>query len=76
VTAIPGWLDGASNSGPLVSSSNRLLDVGRRELLAHTPLSWNSISVPFASEPDAPPPARWRHFPGEPWPHDDASVRP
>jgi putative DNA primase/helicase len=71
--AMPAWLDGARYDGLLVSVANGLLDVGRRELLPHTPRFWNATSVPFDYDPEAAVPHRWIDFLGELWPGDDAS---
>ncbi|MBA2513361.1 MAG: NTP-binding protein [Solirubrobacterales bacterium] len=71
----PSWLDGAEYDGLLVSTANGLLDVGRRELLAHTPLFWNATSVPFPYDPAAPAPKRWLAFLAELWPADPDSQR-
>jgi putative DNA primase/helicase len=62
----PGWLDGRE-SGPIVATSNGLLDVTSRELHPHTPLYFSQVSVPFPYDPDAPPPNRWLTFLDELW---------
>jgi len=72
--AMPAWVDGAGYDALLVSTANGLLDVGRRDLLPHTPLFWNATSVPFEYDPDAPKPTRWLTFLNELWPSDTASV--
>lgn len=71
--SMPSWLAGAQYDGLIVSTANGLLDVGRRELLAHTPTFWNGTSVPFDYDPKAGPPHRWLTFMGELWPDDDRS---
>jgi putative DNA primase/helicase len=48
--AQPAWIDGRE-SGVIVATANGLLDVGRRELLPHTPLFFNVTAVPFAYDP-------------------------
>jgi putative DNA primase/helicase len=58
----PSWLDGTDRDGPIVSVANGLLDVGRRELLAHTPAYFNAVAVPFDFDPAAPAAARWHNF--------------
>jgi putative DNA primase/helicase len=70
---MPGWLEGTVYDGLLVSVANGLLAVGHRELLEHTPAFFNATSVPFAYEPDAGAPRRWRRFLGELWPDDSES---
>ena len=59
---MPAWLDGTAFEGTLVSVANGLLDVATRALMAHTPTFFNSTSVPFEYNPDAPPPQRWLRF--------------
>ena len=59
---MPAWLDGRPYDGLLVSTANGLLDVGRRELVEHTPEFWNATSVPFDYDACAPNPARWLSF--------------
>ena len=70
---MPSWLDGSGYDGLLVSTANGLLDVGRLELLEHTPQFWNGTSVPFAYDPNAPAPDRWLAFLDELWPDDTDS---
>jgi putative DNA primase/helicase len=72
--SMPAWLDGAAFDGLLVSCENGLLDVGRRELLEHSPLFFNATSVPFAYDPQAGPPRRWTTFLDELWPDDGDSI--
>ena len=60
--SMPTWLDGTAYDGLIVSVANGLLDVGRRELLAHDPRFFNSTSVPFDFDPDALDPERWEAF--------------
>jgi putative DNA primase/helicase len=69
----PCWLDG-DDRGPIVATANGLLDVERRELLAHTPRFFNQTSVPFDFDPEAPPPARWLAFLDELWGDDAEQV--
>ena len=45
----------------------------RPRLCRHTPLFFNSVSVPFAYDPDAPEPARWLAFLEELWATTDPS---
>jgi putative DNA primase/helicase len=69
----PAWLDGG-HDGPIVACTNGLLDVRRRELLAHTPRFFNVTAVPFDYEPDAIQPSRWFSFLHDLWAEDDDSV--
>ena len=73
---MPAWLDGRPYDGLLVSTANGLLDVGRRELVEHTPEFWNATSVPFDYDACAPNPARWLSFMRDLWPteHQSASA--
>ena len=74
-TGQPGWLDGR-DSGRIVACANGLLDVTTGTLVNHTPSYFNQTSVPFAYDPDAPPPARWlRLLHAELWPDDPEQVR-
>ncbi len=73
-TPSPGWLDGTSYDGLLVSCANGLLDVGRRELLPHTPLFFNATSVPFSFDPDALEATTWLQFLDDLWGDDDESI--
>jgi putative DNA primase/helicase len=72
--SMPAWLDGREYDGLLVSCTNGLLDVGRRELLEHTPAFFNATSVPFEYDPAADHPRRWLDFLGELWPNDGDST--
>jgi putative DNA primase/helicase len=72
--AMPSWLDERSHDGLIVSVQNGLLDVGRRELLDHTPSFFNATAVPFPYDEDAPTPARWSRFLRELWGEDTDSV--
>jgi putative DNA primase/helicase len=65
----PGWLDGR-DSGPIVATSNGLLDIASLQLHPHTPLYFSQVSVPFPYDPDAPPPDRWLAFLDELWPQE------
>jgi putative DNA primase/helicase len=71
--AMPGWLDGKVYDGLLVSVANGLLDVGRRELLEHTPAFFNATSVPFEYDPGAGAPRSWLIFLDALWPGDKDS---
>lgn len=72
----PAWFD---TSGPvpadeLVVCENGLLHVPTRTLHPHTPNLYVHHAVPFAFDPDAPVPARWRRFLAELWPDDPEAV--
>ena len=71
---MPTWLDGAAHDGLIVSVANGLLDVGRRELLAHDPRFFNATSVPFDFDPDALDPERWEGFLEDLWGEDRDSI--
>jgi putative DNA primase/helicase len=74
----PCWLDGRA-SGLIVALDNGLLELregGERRLLPHTPMFFNQTAVPFAYDPDAPPPKLWLKFLGELWPSLDANGAP
>ena len=47
----PCWLDDRDIAGPMVATTNGLLDVTTRTLHPHTPLFFNVTSVPFAYQP-------------------------
>lgn len=64
----PSWLDGAVNTGVIVSVQNGLLDVERRRLIDHTPNFFNQTAVPFEYLPNASAPTQWLEFLGELWP--------
>jgi putative DNA primase/helicase len=71
--AQPGWIDG-HQEGVIVACANGLLDVERRELLAHTPRFFNVTAVPFDYEKDALQPARWFGFLSDLWGEDIDSM--
>lgn len=72
----PSWLTKGNKvrAGQIVACSNGLLDVGTRELMAHTPAYFNTVAVPFAYEADAPEPARWLEFLAQLWPEDPEAI--
>jgi putative DNA primase/helicase len=72
-TAQPGWIDHKYDDA-IVACANGLLDVERRELLAHTPKFFNVTSVPFDFDPEASAPLRWLAFLSELWGDDEESV--
>jgi putative DNA primase/helicase len=69
----PAWLDNRK-AGAVVATRNGLLDIETRTLIPHTPQFFNTTSVPFAYDPDAPEPTRWLEFLDELWPTDDAAI--
>src|SRR6516162_9923220 len=71
----PCWLDDrSSNVSVIVAMANGLLDVERRQLLAHTPLYFNQVAVPFEYDPDPPSPQRWHNFLDELWPSEPEAI--
>lgn len=72
----PAWTgDGSGHpAGEIVSTASGLLHVGTRELARHTPAFFNTVSVPFGYDRDAPEPAGWLKFLGDLWPDDPQSV--
>lgn len=73
----PSWLTKMENAPPaqeLVATSNGLLEVTGRNIYNHTPLLFNQVAVPFAYDPDAPPPVRWLRFLADLWPEDPDSI--
>lgn len=69
----PTRLDGGDQA-VTVSCSNGLLDVATRTLSDHDPRYFNLVSVPFAYDPDAPPPVEWLKFMDTLWPDDPESI--
>jgi putative DNA primase/helicase len=70
----PAWLDHRDVAGPVVATTNGLLDISTSTLLPHSPLFFNVTSVPFAYDPDAPEPQRWLNFLGELWPQESDAI--
>lgn len=68
----PAWLNGVGlvPATEIVAATNGLVHVPTRTLLTPTPLFYAHYAVPFAFEPDAPPPERWLRFLDEVWPGD------
>jgi putative DNA primase/helicase len=54
----PCWIDGRE-TGPIVATSNGLLDVASLELHPHSPLYFGQVSVPFPYDPKAAEPTKW-----------------
>jgi putative DNA primase/helicase len=69
----PGWLDGREG-GPIVATSNGLLDIASHKLLPHSPLHFGQVSVPFPYDPDASKPKRWHAFLEELWPDEPDAI--
>jgi putative DNA primase/helicase len=69
----PSWLDRRA-AGSVVAMTNGLLDIATRDLVPHTPLYFNTTSVPFDYDPRAPQPERWLGFLKELWPDDTAAI--
>jgi putative DNA primase/helicase len=69
----PGWLDGRE-SGPIVATSNGLLDIESRQLRPHTPLYFGQVSVPFPYDPNVPEPKRWYAFLDALWPGEPDAI--
>lgn len=67
-------LPAESWQGPVVACANGLLDVTTRQLIPHTPLYFNEISVPFDYDPDAFDPIEWLEFLDQLWADDIESV--
>jgi putative DNA primase/helicase len=72
--ADPGWVDRREQRSPIVACDNGLLEVNSRTLRMHTPWYFNQTAVPFAYDPDAPAPERWRVFLSALWPDDGDSI--
>jgi P4 family phage/plasmid primase-like protien len=61
---VPFWLDDDHHPDPanLIACRNGLLDITTRKLLAHTSLLFNTSSLPFDYDPDAPKPKQFKKF--------------
>jgi putative DNA primase/helicase len=72
----PVWLDGTASALPreFVAMQNGLLRLSTRELIEHTPHFFNEYALPFAYDPNAPEPARWKQFLSELWGDDHESI--
>jgi putative DNA primase/helicase len=69
----PCWIDGRQ-TGPIVATTNGLLDVASLQLYPHTPLYFGHVSVPFPYDPDAPTPTKWLAFLEELWPDEQDAI--
>jgi putative DNA primase/helicase len=70
----PSWLDDRKDKRVIVATANGLLDVERRELLDHNPKFFNQTSVPFAYDPEACEPRRWRDFLNQLWANEPEAI--
>jgi putative DNA primase/helicase len=73
-TEQPCWLDHRDIAGPIVATTNGLLDIGTRTLHPHSPMFFNVTSVPFAYDPGAPKPQRWLDFLDALWPQEPDAI--
>lgn len=78
--SVPAWI-GVDEPPPYphpareyIACRNGLLHVPTGELLPHTPRFFAPFAVPFAYDPEAPPPERWLAFLRELWGDDAASI--
>jgi putative DNA primase/helicase len=74
----PAWICDIEPSDPdgersLVPLANGLLDLASRQLRPHSPEFFCGYVLPFAFDPDAPPPARWLRFLDDLWGDDEES---
>jgi len=70
----PCWLDHRDIAGPVVATTNGLLDISTRTLHPHSPMFFNVTSVPFAYDPLAPKPRRWLAFLDALWPQEPDAI--
>jgi putative DNA primase/helicase len=70
----PAWLDAAEGAPEYVALENGLLHMPTRMLHPHTPLYFSTLALPYAYDPDAPPPARWLQFLHELWADDEEMI--
>jgi putative DNA primase/helicase len=73
--APPCWLQDDPGLDPfdVLACNNGLLHIPTRTLLPGTPAFFTLTGVPFAFDPQAPPPVAWLQFLEELWPQDEAS---
>jgi putative DNA primase/helicase len=69
----PCWLDDRLG-GPIVAVRNGLLDVNTRELHAHSPFYFCTVSVPFDYDASAPESRRFLNFLDELWPQEPEAI--
>jgi putative DNA primase/helicase len=65
----PCWIDGRQ-TGPIVATTNGLLDVASLQLHPHSPFYFGQVSVPFPYDPGAPTPTKWLDFLNALWPNE------
>jgi putative DNA primase/helicase len=72
----PTWLDNRKDNRNcvIVATANGLLDVGRQELLNHSPRFFNQVAVPFDYDAEAPKPGRWLGFLDELFPDEPPAI--
>ena len=74
----PAWISrhGAARhpAAQMIGCANGVLDLTTREVHAHTPALFNTVSVPFDYDPNAETPAAWLQFLHSIWPNDEQSV--
>jgi putative DNA primase/helicase len=74
-TEIPAWFgDEPWPAADTIPMANGLLRLSTRELSPHTPAFFNEHALPFAFDPEAPPPKRWHRFLRELWADDQESI--
>jgi putative DNA primase/helicase len=73
----PVWLNESRttpiNAGQFVPLANGILEFTTRTLRPHTPTFFEHHVLPFAYDPDAPPPRRWLAFLTDLWEDDEES---
>ncbi|MDC8973988.1 DNA primase family protein [Mycobacterium marinum] len=73
----PAWIGEHTTNNPaaqVISCTNGLLSLSTRKLTEHTPAFYNTVSVTFAFQADAPEPKAWLKFLASVWPDDPASI--
>lgn len=74
----PSWIAPHSadmhSAAQMIGCANGVLDLTKREVHAHTPALFNTVSVPFDYDPHASPPAAWLQFLHSIWPNDEPSI--
>jgi putative DNA primase/helicase len=73
----PAWIGEHATDSPaaqVISCTNGLLSLSTRKLTEHTPAFYNTVSVTFAYQADAPKPTAWLKFLASVWPDDPASI--
>jgi putative DNA primase/helicase len=74
----PAWIGPHSAdrhpAAQMIGCTNGVLDLATREVHAHTPTLFNTVSVPFDYDPHTEPPAAWLQFLNSVWPADEQSI--